>query len=139
MTASLHKPRPIRVAVIESDPLRFVGLRACLGSTSDFELSSTSLSEAGSQQNIDLVLLGTHIGANLFEVVATLKAARPGLRILVMGAGMGEENILKAIASGAKGYIDEAASPTEFAPCLPGLGAFPIESRKRADGASNVV
>ena len=115
MTASLLKAQPMRVAVIESDPLRFVGLRSCLDSESDFELSSTSLSEAGAQQNIDLVLLGTHIGSNLFEVVATLKAARPGLRIIVMGAGMDDESILKAIAAGAKGYIDEAASPTEFA------------------------
>ena len=115
MRTSLLKTQPIRVAVIESDPLRFVGLRACLGSESDFELSSTSLSEAGARQNIDLVLLGTHTGSNLFEVVATLKAAHPGLRIIVMGAGMGEENILKAIASGAKGYIDEGAAPTEFA------------------------
>src|SRR5215472_12951232 len=114
MRASLLKTGPIRVAVIESDPLRFVGLRTCLGLESDFELSSTSLSEAA-QQNIDLVLLGTHVGSNLFEVVATLKAARPGLRIILMGAGIGEENILKAIAAGAKGYIDEAADPTEFA------------------------
>jgi DNA-binding NarL/FixJ family response regulator len=105
----------MRVAVIESDPLRFVGLRACLDSESDFELTSTSLPEAGAQQNIDLVLLGTHVGANLAEIVATLKAVRPGLRIIVMGAGMDEENILKAITSGAKGYIDQAADPTEFA------------------------
>ena len=61
------------------------------------------------------MLLGNHVGSNLFEVVAILKAARPGLGIIVMGAGMGEENILKAIASGAKGYIDEAADPAEFA------------------------
>ena len=53
MRASLPEREPIRVAVIESDPLRFVGLRACLGSESDFELSSTSLSEASTQQNID--------------------------------------------------------------------------------------
>ncbi len=115
MKAFLLKTEPIRVAMIESDPLRFIGLRACLGSESGFELSSTSLSEAAAQQNIDLVLLGNHAGSNLFEVVATLKAARPDLRVIVMGTGMDEENILKAIASGAKGYVDEAAGPTEFA------------------------
>lgn len=114
MRASLLKRQPIRVAVIESDPLRLIGLRTCLGSASDFELSSASLADASAQQSIDLVLLGNHIGSNLFEVVATLKAARPDLRVIVMGAGMDEENILKAIASGAKGYIDEAADPTEF-------------------------
>jgi DNA-binding NarL/FixJ family response regulator len=115
MGASVLKTQPIRVAVIESDPLRFVGLRTRLRAESDFELSSHSLSEAGYQQNIDLVLLGSHIGLNLFEVVATLKSARPDLRIIVMGAGMDEETILKAIASGAKGYVDEAADPAEFA------------------------
>lgn len=118
MKTSLLKRQPIRVAVIETDPLRFVGLRTCLGSEADFELSSFSLSEAGTQQNSDVVLLGNHSGSNLFEVVATLKAARPDLRIIVMGAGMDEEHILKAIASGAKGYIDEAADPTEFAQAL---------------------
>src|SRR5215510_3466029 len=51
MRASVLKIQPVRVAVIESDPLRFVGLRTCLGSESDFELSSTSLSEAGAEQN----------------------------------------------------------------------------------------
>lgn len=114
MRASLLKRQPIRVAVIESDPLRLIGLRTCLGSASDFKLSSASLTDASAQQSIDLVLLGNHIGLNLFEVVATLKAARPDLRVIVMGAGMDEENILKAIASGAKRYIDEAADPTEF-------------------------
>jgi DNA-binding NarL/FixJ family response regulator len=72
------------------------------------------LSDAGTQQNIDIVLLGHHTGSNLFELVATLKAARPDLNVIVMGAGMDEENILKAITSGAKGYIDQAAGPTEF-------------------------
>jgi DNA-binding NarL/FixJ family response regulator len=115
MGASVLKRQPIRVAVIESDPLRFVGLRTCLRAESDFELISPSLSEAGAQRNIDLVLLGSHVGSNLFEVVATLKATRPDLRIIVMGSGMDEENILKAITSGAKGYVDEAADPTEFA------------------------
>src|SRR5260370_7843779 len=116
MKAFLLKTEPIRVAMIESDPLRFIGLRACLGSESGFELSSTSLSEAAAQQNIDLVLLGNHAGSNLFEVVATLKAARPHLRLIVMGAGMDEENILKAIPSGAKVYVNKPAEPTSFSP-----------------------
>jgi DNA-binding NarL/FixJ family response regulator len=72
------------------------------------------MSEVGAQQNIDLAILGNLAGPDLFEAMATLKAARPGLRIIVMSSGMDEEKILKAIASGAKGYIDEAAAPAEF-------------------------
>lgn len=114
MKASLPKRQLIRIAVIETDPLRFVGLHSLLDSASDFELSFTSLSEVGGRQNIDLALLGNHSGPNLFEAMATLRAIRPDLRIIAMGSGMDEENVLKAIAAGAKGYIDEAADPTEF-------------------------
>jgi DNA-binding NarL/FixJ family response regulator len=117
------KPAPakkptIRIAVVESDPLRFVGFRALFDSEPDFELISSSLADISSLQNIDLVLLGNRNGQNLFDLMAGLKASRPDLRIIVTGSGMDEETILKAIASGAKGYVDEAASPKEFVQAL---------------------
>src|SRR5713101_9230703 len=78
----------IRVAVVGSDPLQFVGLRALFDSERDFELISSSLSDVGTQQKIDLVLLGDRSGQNLFDVMASLKATRPHLRIIVIGSGM---------------------------------------------------
>ncbi|HUJ94643.1 MAG TPA: response regulator transcription factor [Terriglobales bacterium] len=111
--APVKKPS-IRVAVVESDPLRFVGFRALFDEETDFELVSASLPDIGTMPNIDLVLLGNCSGQNLFDLMAGLKAARPDLRIIVTGSGMDEETVLKAIASGAKGYVDEAATPAEF-------------------------
>ena len=46
--------------------------------------------------------------------MASMKAARPDLRIIVTGTGADDEAILKALAAGAKGFVDEAASPSEF-------------------------
>jgi DNA-binding NarL/FixJ family response regulator len=103
----------IRIALVESAPLRVVGFRALFDSESGFDLVSVSLPDIGVLQNIDLVLLGNHNMQNLFELMATLKANRPDLRIIVTGSG-DEETILKAIVAGAKGYVDEAASPAEF-------------------------
>ena len=114
MKASPAKKPAIRLAVVESDPLRFVGFRALFDSETDFELIAASLPDIGNLPNIDLVLLGNRNGQNLFDLMASLKASRPDLRIIVTGSGMDEETILKAIASGAKGYVDEAASPAEF-------------------------
>ena len=102
----------IRIAVVESDPLRVVGFQALFHSTG-FELAYASLADIGGLQNIDLVLLGNRNTQNLFDLMATLKATRPDLRIIVTGSG-DEETILKAIVAGAKGYVDEAASPAEF-------------------------
>lgn len=114
MKAAPSKKAPIRIAVVESDPLRFVGFRALFDSESDFELISATMADISTLQNTDLILLGNRAGQNLFDLMASLKAARPDLRIIVTGSGMDEETILKAIAAGAKGYVDEAASPQEF-------------------------
>ncbi len=112
-TATQRKP-VIRIAVVESDPLRFVGFRALFDSEPEFELVSASISDLPARENIDLVLLGSRSGQNLFDVMASLKAIRPDLRIIVTGAGADDETILKALAAGAKGYVDEAATPQEF-------------------------
>ena len=114
MKAVPTKKPSIRIAVVESDPLRFVGFRALFDSENDLELVSASLPDISTLQDVDLILLGNRSGQNLFDVMASLKASRPDLKIIVTGSGMDEETILKAIASGAKCYVDEAASAVEF-------------------------
>ena len=113
------KPAParqpkIKIAVVETDPLRLIGLRALFDTESDFEISATTLTQIASQPSVDIILLGNQAGQNLFDVMAGLKAARPDLRIIVTGTGADDESILKAVAAGAKGYVDEAAVPEEF-------------------------
>jgi DNA-binding NarL/FixJ family response regulator len=103
----------IRIALVESDPLRVVGFRALFESESGFELVSASFPDIGGLHSIDLVLLSNCSEQNLFDLMASLKATRPDLRIIVTGSG-DEETILKAIIAGAKGYVDEAAPPAEF-------------------------
>jgi DNA-binding NarL/FixJ family response regulator len=115
--AARAKKPLIGIAVVESDPVRFAGFHALFDSEADFELISASLPNIVAQQNIDVVLLGNCYGQNLFDVMSVmscLKAPRPQLRIIVTGSGMDEQTILKAIAEGAKGYVDAAASPADF-------------------------
>jgi DNA-binding NarL/FixJ family response regulator len=107
------KPR-MRVAVLESDPLRFVGFRALFDTESDLEILASSIPEVSSLGSVDVVLLGSRSGVNLFDTMAGLKATRPDLKIIVTGSGADDETILKALAAGAKGYVDQAAAPLEF-------------------------
>ncbi|MFZ3211478.1 MAG: response regulator transcription factor [Terriglobales bacterium] len=107
------KPR-IRIAVLESDPLRFVGFRALFDTENDLEIIASSIPEVPTLGSVDLVLLGSRNGVNLFDTMAGLKASRPDLKIIVTGSGADDETILKALAAGAKGYVDEAAAPLEF-------------------------
>src|SRR6266481_7202635 len=77
----------IRIALVESDPLRVVGFRALFESESGFELVSASLPDIVGLQNIDLVLLSNCSVQNLFDLMVSLKATRPDLRIIVTGFG----------------------------------------------------
>ncbi len=114
MKSSSPKKPPIRIAVVESDPLRFIGFRALFDSESDLELHAVTAAEIATRSDIDLILLGSRGSQNLFDFMAGLKASRPDLRILVTGMNADDETILKALAAGAKGYVDESATPAEF-------------------------
>jgi DNA-binding NarL/FixJ family response regulator len=111
--AAIAREPLIRIAVVASDPLRLVGFRTLFDSESGFELVSASVPELAGLQEADLALLGSRNIHNLFDLMASLKTTRPNLRINVTGSG-DEEIILKAIVAGAKGYVDDAASPAEF-------------------------
>lgn len=116
MKAAPAKKPMIHIAVVDSDPLRFIGLRSLFDSEPDLELSAATLEELPRLQNVDMVMLGNRNsgGSSVFDVMASLKAIRPDLRIIVSGTGADDEAILKALAAGAKGYVDEAASAAEF-------------------------
>jgi DNA-binding NarL/FixJ family response regulator len=104
----------VRIAVIDSDPLRFVGFRVLLSSESDFELQSVPLSEIGTHREVDVVLVGKHPGKSVMDVLTTMKALRPDLDVIVTGYNLDDAAILKAIEAGAKGCVDESASVDEF-------------------------
>ena len=116
MKAAPAKKPMIHIAVVDSDPLRFIGLRSLFDDQPDLDLISATLEETPRLPNVDLILLGSRSGVtgSVFDVMAGLKAARPDLRIIVSGTGVDDETILKALAGGAKGYVDEAASAAEF-------------------------
>ena len=114
MNLSEESQKPVvRVAVVDSDTLRCFGLSAILESEPGFELIYASLSDMHRLDRIEVILLGNRRDKDSFHDVARLKASYPALQIIVMGSGMSEETILKALASGAKGYVDEAASAAE--------------------------
>lgn len=104
----------IRIAVVDSDPLRFIGFRALFDGEPEFELVSATIHEIAHLADVDLIMLGSRGQQNLFDLIAGLKASRPDLRILVTGSEVDDEAILKALAAGAKGYVDESANPDTF-------------------------
>lgn len=105
---------PIRIAVVENDPLRFVGFRALFDDDRDFALESCTPASIFSSRGYDLVLIGARTGAAMYEIIAGLKSLNPAVRIIATGNSRGDELALRALCAGAKGYIEESAPAEEF-------------------------
>jgi DNA-binding NarL/FixJ family response regulator len=108
------KKNAINIAVVESDPLRFLGFRAILSAEDDFQIRASTVPAILSSPNDDIILMTSSGGAAFYAAMSALKAVRPTIRIIVTGASNADEQVLRAIAAGAKGYIGEDASPEEF-------------------------
>lgn len=104
----------IRICVVETDPLRFIGFRSIFDDYPELSVDSCSLADLGDRRDVDLVLLSSRSGQSVFDLMASIKTVRPGLKIIVTGTGADDETILKAVAAGAKGYVDEAGRPEDF-------------------------
>jgi len=104
--------RPIRVAVVETDPLRSVGFSAMFEGDDDFILRTFTPAKIFHARGYDVVMIGSRTGPVMYEVMAALKSLNPSVRIIAAGNSNSEELALRALCAGAKGFIDES-SPTE--------------------------
>src|SRR5450755_3803793 len=103
----------IGVAVIEDDPIRLVRLLSLLDAVPSFHLIATSISLISADPRVDVVML-RNSGIKFPEIVAKWRVVRPDLKVVVIGTGADDQTILNAIASGAQGYVDDAAPTPDF-------------------------
>jgi len=111
------KPSPrkvIRVSVIESDPVQFLGLRTILSSEPDIELHAGTIDSVLHGPGNDIFLITADRGPAFSAAMSACNTARPGARIIVTGPGGRDEDILRALSAGAKGYVAEESSPEEL-------------------------
>lgn len=128
---SAQQNQKIRVAVVESDPLRLIGYRSLLEGQHEIVVEGGSISQIEGRKDFNLVLLATHAGQNMFDQIAAVKAVSPELRILVSGPPTDDETILRAITAGTKGYIEESAGAKEFAEAIRVVCASSIWAPRR--------
>lgn len=119
----LRKPasvrqRPIRVCLLEFDPMRATGLQAAFENSSEMSIvvenASTRPESAWHDPRVEVAVVGTRLGAGTLKLIATIRAARPDLYILVMSPAAGNEAVLNVLNLGAKGFLHESTTAVEF-------------------------
>ena len=106
--------KPIRIALVENDPLRLIGFRALFDGDPDFEIQSCTSTSIFNNHKYDLLLIGWRTGPAIYEVMAALKSLDPSVRIVTTINVPDDEMALRALCAGAKGYIEESAPVAVF-------------------------
>jgi len=104
----------IRIAVVENNPLRLVGFRSLFEGDSGFALQSHTAASIFEARGYDVVLIGARVDAAMYEIMTGLKALNPSVRIIATIPSRSDEMALRALCSGAKGYLEESATASEF-------------------------
>ncbi len=104
----------VKIGLLEAEPIRVAGYRTIFEDTPHIEIVPTDLAGVLADKSFTMALLGLHDTDGSYQVMATINAARPQLRILVMGSDSDDDAIINAIAAGAKGFLEETASPEQL-------------------------
>jgi two-component system invasion response regulator UvrY len=110
----------IRILVADDHPMVRAGLRKVIQEESDMTLAGEAsnaqeLMEQLEQQNVDVVLLDISMpGRSGLEVLQEIKHLRPKLPVLVFSMHPEDRYALRALRSGAAGYMTKESPPAEL-------------------------
>jgi DNA-binding NarL/FixJ family response regulator len=113
-----HQKTQISIGLLDFEPLRVAGFQSICEPLEHVRVVSTTLQGALDSSDLDMVILGLQSPVESLDLLARIKAARPKLKLIVMGVGADEETIISAIAAGAKGYLEETAKPDQVVMCI---------------------
>lgn len=104
------KPSRLRVALLESEPIRVEGLLSIFENHPRIEFVPFELARLLADREFALAMVGLHGDQVAPALLGAIRSARPSLRLIVMGPDAADESILTAIGSGAKGYLEASAT-----------------------------
>jgi DNA-binding NarL/FixJ family response regulator len=103
----------LKVGLLDFEPLRIAGLREIFAEQPRFQVVATDWAAAFRDPLLDLVVVVLRDQAFSLALLARLRSRHPSLKVLVIGSGSEQERILEAISAGAKGWLEETASPEQ--------------------------
>jgi DNA-binding NarL/FixJ family response regulator len=113
MPEPAKSPSRLRVALLETEPIRVQGFITLFQDHPRIEFVFFELAQFLAEQEFKLALVGLHGDSLPLPLVATIHGLRPDVRLVVMGPEADDEMILQAITAGAKAYLEASATPLQ--------------------------
>jgi DNA-binding NarL/FixJ family response regulator len=114
MTTTDEARSKVRIGLLEFEPLRVAGLREILTRRRNFHVVSADIATAFRAPEFELILFLARRRAESYVLLGRLKARQPGMKAIVMSAETDDESIMSAISAGAKGWLEETATPEQI-------------------------
>ena len=101
---------PLKLLIVDDDPMMRLGLTAALGNQDDFEILGEATDgrqgiEQAAALQPDVVLMDVGMpGVDGIEATQAIKAATPAMRVVVLTSHTNETEIIAALSSGADAY-----------------------------------
>jgi DNA-binding NarL/FixJ family response regulator len=114
MDTASHVNPPVRIGLLDFEPLRIAGLREIFAARPDLEVVATDLSGVMGKTSFDLIVFAVREESFALSLLGRIRARLPGQRVILLGSGSEEALIIEAIAAGAKGWLEDTASPEQI-------------------------
>ena len=104
--------RQSRIGLLNFEPIRIAGFREIL-ERGNYTVAAAHLPAYATSDAFDLIIVPLGDAALTRELVGGLRGRQPRLRIVVVSPQADDETILSMISGGAKGWLDDAATPEQ--------------------------
>ncbi len=101
-----------RIALLNFEPIRTAGFRDIL-ERGNYAVSSGQLPSLFKEGPVDLAIVALRDRELTRELVLTLRSWQPELRVVVMSPESDDGTILSMISSGARGWLEDSATPEQ--------------------------
>ncbi len=101
----------LRVALLDADPIRVLGFSAAFEQHHRLLFVPVDLAGLIADLKLNVCIIGLHGNLDLATTLETMHGLRPDMHVLLMGPEASDEEMLSLVGRGARGYLDETATP----------------------------
>jgi DNA-binding NarL/FixJ family response regulator len=110
-----HFAQVLRIGLLAVEPIRRAGLRSILEDVRGVELTDAGVDGLLAAESLDVAVISLMVPAEILTTIEKLRAEKPAVRIIVMSEFGDDESVIAAVSAGAKGYLEDTATPEEVA------------------------
>ena len=119
---------PVRVLVVDRQPLFRRGVADVIGSEADLALvgetdDGAEILDLVADLEVDVVLLDLGVPGGGVEACALLRATRPDVRVVVLTTADDDAALAGAVRAGARGYLLKDTTPAELVDAVRAVAA----------------